>query len=58
MTDQAHLSAPGTSWSELAARAAKTKRVILHFHRNPGTGVWAMMKNLTREQSKSPGACR
>src|ERR1035437_6326939 len=31
------------------------KRVVLHICRNPGTGVWAMLKELVREQSRSEG---
>jgi glycosyltransferase involved in cell wall biosynthesis len=46
---------PPSAWPELEAAAVGAKRVILHVHRNPNTGVWAMMKNLSREQSKEPG---
>jgi glycosyltransferase involved in cell wall biosynthesis len=42
-------------WKVLTANAPRIRRIILHVHRNPSTGVWAMMKNLTREQSKEPG---
>lgn len=42
-------------WKKLNTTAPHIKRIILHVHRNPSTGVWAMMKNLTREQSKEPG---
>jgi glycosyltransferase involved in cell wall biosynthesis len=46
---------PPSVWPELEAAAVGAKRVVLHVHRNPSTGVWAMMKNLSREQSKEPG---
>lgn len=43
------------SWTELASASEEVKRVVLHVHRNPSTGVWTMMKHLVREQNKIPG---
>lgn len=40
---------------QLASVNKRVKRLILHVHRNPSTGVWTMMKNLVREQNKSSG---
>jgi glycosyltransferase involved in cell wall biosynthesis len=42
-------------WKDLIAIAPHIKRVILQVHRNPSTGVWAMMKYLAVEQSHEPG---
>jgi glycosyltransferase involved in cell wall biosynthesis len=42
-------------WKTLTAAAPQIRRVVLHVHRNASTGVWAMMKNLSREQSREPG---
>jgi glycosyltransferase involved in cell wall biosynthesis len=43
------------AWLELASSRHDARRIILHIHRNPSTGVWAIMKNLIREQNKIPG---
>lgn len=42
-------------WDRLASTGEPVRRVILHVHRNPSTGVWSMMKNLAREQNRALG---
>jgi len=33
---------------------ARINRIVVHFHRNPSTGVWSIMKHLVTEQNRDP----